>query len=62
MNWKNITEHPKTTFIGALLGLITVANTLAANGVTGKAVGTTTVVGLTVAIATGLLGALAKDK
>jgi hypothetical protein len=57
----NIWNHPKTSVAGLLIGILTVAGVFAAQGVTLGHAGTGTVVSLVSAIATALLGLLARD-
>lgn len=57
----NIWNHPVTSFIGLLLGIVAVANALLSQGVTLGNLGSGTVISLVVAVATALLGLLAKD-
>lgn len=59
--FKNMIEHPKTTFAGLLLGVITVGGVFMQQGVTGGKLGTGSVVSLVVGIATALMGIVAKD-
>lgn len=57
----NIWNHPKTSAAGLLISVITVAGVLSQQGVTLGAAGTGTVVTLVSAVATALLGLLARD-
>lgn len=57
----NIWKHPKTSAAGVLIAVVSVAGVLAQQGVTLGTVGTGTVVSLAGALATALLGLLAKD-
>ena len=57
----NIWQHPYTTIVGLLVATGTVCGVLMAQGITGPHVGTGTVVSLISALATALLGLLAKD-
>jgi len=57
----NIWNHPKTSAAGLLIAATTVAGVLSQQGVTLGKVGTGTVVSLASALATALLGLLAKD-
>ena len=57
----NIWNHPKTSAAGRLIAIVTIAGVLSQQGVTLGAVGTSNVVMLASALATALLGLLAKD-
>jgi hypothetical protein len=57
----NIWNHPKTSAAGLLIAVVTVAGVLSQQGVTLGKLGTGTVVSLVSALATALLGLLAKD-
>jgi hypothetical protein len=57
----NIWNHPKTSAAGLLIAVITVAGVLSQQGVTLGNAGTGTVVALAGAVATALLGLLARD-
>lgn len=57
----NIWNHPKTSAAGLLISVITVAGVLSQQGVTLGAAGKGTVVTLVSAVATALLGLLARD-
>jgi hypothetical protein len=57
----NIWNHPKTSATGLLIGVVTVAGVLSQQGVTLGAAGTGTIVSLAGAVATALLGLLARD-
>ena len=57
----NIWKHPKTSVAGVLIAMATVAGELSQHGVTLGTAGTGTVVSLAGAVATALLGLLAKD-
>ena len=57
----NIWNHPKTSATGLLIAIATVAGVLSQQGVTMGKLGTGTVVSLASALATALLGLLAKD-
>ena len=61
MNFKNIWNHPKTSAAGLLIAVASVAGVLSQQGVTLGKVGTGTVVSLASALATALLGLMAKD-
>lgn len=57
----NIWNHPKTSAAGVLLAVITIAGVFSQQGVTLGTAGTGTVVALVSAVATALLGLLARD-
>lgn len=57
----NLWEHPRTTVVGVLLGVVTVAGALSEQGVSLGHAGRGTVVALVSGIATALLGILARD-
>ena len=57
----NIWNHPKTSAAGLLIAVASVAGVLSQQGVTLGKVGSGTVVTLASALATALLGLLAKD-
>jgi hypothetical protein len=57
----NLWEHPRTTVVGVLLGVVTVAGALSQQGVSLGNAGRGTVVALVSGIATALLGILARD-
>jgi hypothetical protein len=57
----NIWKHPKTSATGVLIAISTVAGILTQPGITLSTAGTGTVVSLTGALATALLGLLARD-
>jgi hypothetical protein len=57
----NVWNHPKTSAAGLLIAVITIAGVLSQQGVTLGTAGTSTVVTLASAIATALLGLLARD-
>jgi hypothetical protein len=61
MNFKNIWNHPKTSAAGLLIAVASVAGVLSQQGVSLGKVGTGTVVSLASALATALLGLIAKD-
>jgi hypothetical protein len=61
MNFKNILNHPKTSAAGLLIAVASVAGVLSQQGVSLGKLGTGTVVSLASALATALLGLLAKD-
>jgi len=61
MNFSNIWNHPKTSAAGLLIALVSVAGVLSQQGITLGKAGTGTVVSLLGALATALLGLLAKD-
>lgn len=60
-NIANIWNHPKTSFAGLLIAAVTVAGVLSQQGVTLGHAGSGTVVTLAAALATALLGLLARD-
>jgi hypothetical protein len=60
--WDRIVEQPKTSVAGLLLALTTVLGVLQQQGVSLGHVGTGTAVSLGSALATAMLGLLAKDK
>jgi hypothetical protein len=57
----NAWNHPKTSAAGLLIGIVTVAGVLSQQGINLGHAGTGTVVTLACAVATALLGLLAKD-
>jgi hypothetical protein len=57
----NIWNHPKTSVAGVLIAIVTVTGVLTQQGITLGTAGTGTVVTLVSALATALLGLLAKD-
>ena len=57
----NIWNHPKTSAAGVLIAIVTIAGVLSQQGITLGNVGTGTVISLVTAIATALLGLLARD-
>lgn len=59
--FNNILDHPKTTVAGLLIAIVSIAGVLSQQGITLGNAGTGTVVALVGAIATALLGLLAKD-
>lgn len=59
--WDRIIEQPKTSVAGLLLALTTVLGVLQQQGVSFGHVGTGTAVSLGSALATAILGLLAKD-
>lgn len=59
--FSNIWNHPKTSAAGLLIGVISIASVLAQQGLTLGAAGSGTVVTLVSAVATALLGLLARD-
>ena len=61
MNFKNIWNHPKTSAAGLLIAVASIAGVLSQQGVSLGKVGTGTAVSLASALATALLGLLAKD-
>lgn len=58
---KNIWQHPRTSVAGLLISVATITGVLAQNGVALGKVGSGTVVSLAGALATAVLGLLAKD-
>ena len=58
---KNIWNHPKTSAAGLLIAVVSIAGVLSQQGITLGKAGTGTVVSLASALATALLGLLAKD-
>ncbi len=56
-----VIEHPKTSLVGVLLAMTTVLGVLQGQGISLGHAGTGTVVSLVSAIATAMLGLLAKD-
>ena len=61
MNFSNIWNHPKTSAAGLLIAVASIAGVLSQQGITLGKAGTGTVVSLASALATALLGLLAKD-
>jgi hypothetical protein len=59
--FKNILGHPKTSVTGILTAAVIVAGVLSQQGITGGKAGSGTIVTLVGALATALLGMLAKD-
>ena len=59
--FNNILQHPKTSIAGLLIALVSIAGALSQQGITLGAAGNGTVLSLVTAIATALLGLLAKD-
>ena len=59
--FSNIWEHPKTSAAGLLIAVVTIASVLSQQGITLGAAGSGTVVTLVSAVASALLGLLAKD-
>lgn len=57
----NVWTHPRTSAAGVLIALATIAGVLSQQGITLGSAGTGTVISLVGAIATALLGLLAKD-
>lgn len=57
----NIWQHRKTSICGVILGLLAIAAVLQQNGITFGPAGTGTVLGVTVACLTALLGLISKD-
>jgi hypothetical protein len=61
MNFSNIWQHPKTTAAGILIAIVTVAGVLSQQGITLGTAGAGTMVALVGALASALLGLVAKD-
>ena len=61
MNFSNIWNHPKTSAAGLLIAVASIAGVLSQQGITLGKAGAGTVVSLASALATALLGLLAKD-
>jgi hypothetical protein len=59
--FSNIWDHPKTSGAGLLIAVVSIAGVLSQQGITLGAAGTGTVVTLVSALASALLGLLAKD-
>jgi hypothetical protein len=59
--WGRVIEHPKTSLAGILLAMTTVLGVLQGQGISLGHAGTGTVVSLASALATAMLGLLAKD-
>jgi hypothetical protein len=59
--WTNIWNHPVTSACGTLIAVSTICGVLLQQGITGAKLGTGNVVTLLGALATALLGLLAKD-
>jgi hypothetical protein len=57
----NIWKHPQTSVAGLLISVVTVAGVLSDHGITLGTAGSGTVVALVTAVATAILGLLAKD-
>ena len=57
----NIWNHPKTSAAGLLIAVVTIAGVLSQQGISLGKAGAGTVVSLVSALATALLGLLAKD-
>jgi len=57
----NALAHPRTSAAGALIALVSIMGVLSQQGVTFGKVGTGTVVSLVTAMASALLGILARD-
>ena len=57
----NVWNHPKTTAAGLLIAVVTIGSVLSQQGISLGSAGTGTVVSLVSAIATALLGLLARD-
>jgi len=59
--WVRVIEHPKTSLAGILLAMTTMLGVLQGQGISLGHAGTGTVVSLAGALATAMLGLLAKD-
>ncbi len=59
--FSNVWNHPKTSAAGLLIAVVTIAGVLSQQGLTLGAAGSGTIVTLVSAIATALLGLLARD-
>ncbi len=59
--FSNIWEHPKTSAVGLLIAVVTIAGVFSQQGITLGTAGSGTVVTLVSALASALLGLLAKD-
>lgn len=59
--WGRVIEHPKTSLAGILLAVTTVLGVLQQQGISLGHAGSGTVVSLVSALATAVLGLLAKD-
>ena len=57
----NIWNHPKTSAAGLLIAVVTIAGVLSQQGISFGKAGTGSVISLVIALATALLGLLAKD-
>jgi hypothetical protein len=57
----NVWKHPKTSAVGLLIAVVTIASTLSRQGITLGAAGNGTIVTLVSGLATALLGLLARD-
>lgn len=57
----NAFQHPRTSAAGVLIAIVSLAGVLAQQGITLGKVGSGTVVSLVTAMATAILGLLAKD-
>ena len=57
----NVITHWKTSVSGVLIATVSVSGVLMAHGVTGGKAGTSTYVEIAAAVATALLGLLARD-
>jgi hypothetical protein len=57
----NIWNHPKTSAAGVLIAVVTIAGVLSQQGISLGKAGTGTVISLVTAIATAMLGLLARD-
>jgi hypothetical protein len=61
VSFSNIWNHPKTSAAGILIAIVAIAGALSGQGITLGHAGTGTVVELITAVATVLLGLIAKD-
>jgi hypothetical protein len=59
--FSNALNHPRTSVAGALIAIVSVAGVLSQQGITLGRVGTGTVISLITAMASAILGLLAKD-
>lgn len=57
----NITLHPRTSMAGVLIAIVSISGVLSQQGITLGKAGTGSVVSLITAMATAILGLLAKD-
>lgn len=59
--WGRVIEHPKTSLVGLLLAMTTALGVLQGQGISLGHAGSGTVVSLASALATAMLGLMAKD-